>query len=296
MKDAFSTLHPAVNLLYFAAVIAMTMLYMHPVLLAISLAAAAGYVCILKGVRHFARTLIFLVPFLIFMSLLNALFNHAGVTPLFYLSNGNAVTKEALIYGFFASVMFCSVILWFDCFNVIMTSDKLLHLFGRLSPSLSLLLSMALRFVPKFGRKISSIDAARAQIGQGSSDGGIICRIKNSTKVLSVAVTWALESSITAANSMKSRGYGAANRTSFSMYRFSSHDAMVISTCAVLTGTVIACVLSGGIYARFYPSFIVSSIGGVSAIGAAAFALLCFAPHIINAKEAFLWRHSVSAI
>lgn len=121
------------------------MLYMHPVLLIISLTAAAGYVCILKGARHFGKTLIYLVPFLVFMSVLNALFNHAGVTPLFYLSNGNAVTKEALTFGFYASVMFSAVILWFECFNVVMTSDKLLCLFGRLSPSVSLLLSMALR-------------------------------------------------------------------------------------------------------------------------------------------------------
>lgn len=74
--------------------------------------------------------------------------------------------------------MFSAVILWFECFNVVMTSDKLLCLFGRLSPSVSLLLSMALRFVPKFGRKIRSIDAARAQIGQGSAQGGFIRRVK----------------------------------------------------------------------------------------------------------------------
>ena len=197
MNDAFSQLHPAASFVFFAAVITLTMLYMHPVLLIISLTAAAGYVCILKGARHFGKTLIYLVPFLLFMSALNALFNHAGVTPLFYLSNGNAVTKEAL---------------WFECFNVVMTSDKLLCLFGRLSPSVSLLLSMALRFVPKFGRKIRSIDAARAQIGQGSAQGGFIRRVKNSMKVLSVTLTWALESSLTAANSMKSRGYGAARR------------------------------------------------------------------------------------
>ena len=210
MNDAFSHLHPAASFVFFAAVITLTMLYMHPVLLIISLTAAAGYVCILKGARHFGKTLIYLVPFLLFMSALNALFNHAGVTPLFYLSNGNAVTKESLTFGFYASVMFSAVILWFECFNVVMTSDKLLCLFGRLSPSVSLLLSMALRFVPKFGRKIRSIDAARAQIGQGSAQGGFIRRVKNSMKVLSVTLTWALESSLTAANSMKSRGYGSA--------------------------------------------------------------------------------------
>lgn len=83
MNDAFSHLHPAASFVFFAAVITLTMLYMHPVLLIISLTAAAGYVCILKGARHFGKTLIYLVPFLLFMSALNALFNHAGVTPLF---------------------------------------------------------------------------------------------------------------------------------------------------------------------------------------------------------------------
>lgn len=178
MKDAFSSLHPAVSFCFFAAVITLTMLYMHPVLLTVSLTASAGYVCILKGVRHFAKTLLCLVPFVLLMSLINALFNHAGVTPILYLSNGNAITKEALTFGFFASVMFCAVILWFDCFNVIMTSDRLLLLFGRLSPSVSLLISMSLRFVPKLGRKIRSIDAARSQIGRGSAQGGILRRVK----------------------------------------------------------------------------------------------------------------------
>ena len=296
MKDTFSYIHPAVSFAYFAAVITLTMLYMHPVLLAVSLAASASYVCILKGARHFAKTLLYIVPFILLMALINALFNHQGVTPVYYLQNGNAITKEALAFGVLASVMFCAVILWFDCFNVIMTSDKLLFLFGRLSPSVSLLISMSLRFVPKFGRKIRSIDAARAQIGQGSAQGGFIRRVKNSMSVLSIALTWALESSVTAANSMKSRGYGAARRTSFSIYRFDARDAAALAMCALTVGITVACVVSGGIYARYYPSIIISGFGGASALGTAAFALLCFAPHLFDAKEALVWRHSVSAI
>lgn len=296
MKDAFSSLHPAVSFCFFTAVITLTMLYMHPVLLTVSLTASAGYVCILKGVRHFAKTLLCLVPFVLLMSLINALFNHAGVTPILYLSNGNAITKEALTFGFFASVMFCAVILWFDCFNVIMTSDKLLLLFGRLSPSVSLLISMSLRFVPKLGRKIRSIDAARSQIGRGSAQGGILRRVKNSIGVLSVTLTWALESSVTAANSMKSRGYGAARRTSFSIYRFDGRDALTLAVFVLTAGVTVACVVSGGIYARYYPSIIISGFGGVPALGTAAFALLCFAPHLFDAKEALVWRRLRSAI
>ena len=68
---------------FFAAVITLTMLYMHPVLLIISLAAAAGYVRILKGARHFGKNAIYLVPFLLFHVGAQCAFNHAGVTPLF---------------------------------------------------------------------------------------------------------------------------------------------------------------------------------------------------------------------
>ncbi len=296
MNDAFSGLHPAVSFFFFAAVITLTMLYMHPVLLTVSFIASASYVCVLKGARRFLKTLLYLIPFVLLMSLINALFNHAGVTPLFFLSNGNAITKEALTFGFFASLMFCAVILWFDCFNVIMTSDKLLLLFGRLSPSVSLLISMSLRFAPKLGRKIRSIDDARTQIGRGSSQGGFISRVKNSMSVLSITLTWALESSVTASNSMKSRGYGAARRTSFSIYRFDARDALTLSACVLAAGVTVACVLSGGIYARYYPSIIISGFGGVSIIGTAAFSLLCFAPHLFDAKEALVWRRLRSAI
>lgn len=296
MRDAFSGLHPAVGFAYFAAVIVFTMIYMHPWLLLISLLASASYVCILKGVRSFLKTLAYLIPFLLLMSVFNALFNHAGVTPLFYLKNGNAITREALVYGFFASAMFASVILWFSCFNEIMTSDKLLFLFGRLSPSVSLLLSMSLRLVPRFGDKIRSIAASRAQIGLGSSEGSFIHRLKCSARILSVAVSWALEGSIISADSMKSRGYGAARRTSFSVYCFDSRDGAALTAGLILCTAVIFAVASGSIYARFYPSVILSGGSAVSILGTAAFAALCFAPHLFDLKEAYVWRHSVSAI
>ena len=150
--------------------------------------------------------------------------------------------------------------------------------------------------VPKFGRKIRSIDAARAQIGQGSAQGGFIRRVKNSMKVLSVTLTWALESSLTAANSMKSRGYGAARRTSFSLYRFTARDAVTMVLCAFAVGVTAACVVSGGIYARYFPSVIISGFGGIPALGMAAFALLCFLPQLFDAKEALVWRRLRSAI
>lgn len=296
MKNAFYGIHPAVGFCWFAAVLVLTMLYMHPVLLAVSLIASASYMCMLRGIRKFLKTLCVLIPLLILISLFNALFNHAGVTALWYMPNGNAVTYEALVYGFFASLMFAAVILWFGCFNEIMTSDKLLYLFSRLSPSLSLLLSMSLRLVPRFAEKLRGIASARAQIGMGTSDGSMKHRISCGMKVLSVCLGWALDGSVTTANSMKSRGYGSAKRTSFSIYRFDARDAATAALLALTLAVTIICVARGSIYAGYYPSFVMSGAEPAALLGEAAFALMCFIPHLADAKEACAWRRSVSAI
>ena len=109
MNDSFSALHPALTFCYFAAVLLLTMLVLHPVFLALSLLGALGYCAVLRGWRSLGRTLGWLVPFLVLMAALNALFNHAGVTMLFYLPNGNPVTREALCYGAAAAAMFAAV-------------------------------------------------------------------------------------------------------------------------------------------------------------------------------------------
>ena len=145
MTDSFSALHPALTFCYFAAVLLLTMFVLHPVFLALSLLGALGYCALLRGWRSLGRTLGRLVPFLVLMAALNALFTHAGVTMLFYLPNGNPVTREALCYGAAAAAMFAAVILWFQCCNAVMTADKYLYVFGSVLPSASLLLSMALQ-------------------------------------------------------------------------------------------------------------------------------------------------------
>lgn len=69
---------------------------------------------------------------------------------LFYLKTG-PVTLEAIVYGLvLASMLFISI-LWFSCYNKVMTTDKFVYLFGRVIPALSLVLSMVFRFVPRFG-------------------------------------------------------------------------------------------------------------------------------------------------
>lgn len=89
-----------------------------------------------------------------------------------------------------------------------MTSDKFIYLFGRIIPSLSLILSMTFRFVPKFKEQVQEVSNAQKSMGRDSSEGSVFARVKNSIRILSAVITWSLENAIDTSDSMKSRGYG----------------------------------------------------------------------------------------
>ena len=65
MGDAFSRYHPLVNFLFFALVLAYSMVLMHPVCLAVSLTGALVYAGELGGRRALAGHLKFALPVLL---------------------------------------------------------------------------------------------------------------------------------------------------------------------------------------------------------------------------------------
>ena len=162
---AFLACHPAVNLLYFVLVLTFSMFFLHPLCLAVSLCAALWCAAQLNGGTAVRRTARWLAPSALLATLVNLAFNHQGATILAYLPSGNPLTLESIAYGFAAAAMLAAVVLWFSCWNTVMTSDKLMHLFGRVVPALSLLLSMTLRFVPRFQAKLREVTAARRGMG-----------------------------------------------------------------------------------------------------------------------------------
>ncbi|MEG1317233.1 MAG: energy-coupling factor transporter transmembrane protein EcfT, partial [Oscillospiraceae bacterium] len=85
MKDAFSAYHPAVNFLYFGLVLLFSMCFMHPLCLMISLTAAFSWSVYLNGKRAVRFNLLFLLPAMLVMALVNPVFCHEGVTILAYL-------------------------------------------------------------------------------------------------------------------------------------------------------------------------------------------------------------------
>lgn len=113
-----------------------------------------------------------------------------------------------------------AVILWLCCIFELITADKVVYLFGRISPGLSLFLSILLRAVPRIGVRAGQIEISREGIGRGIRQGNLWQRARNLCALISILLTWTMEDFVESASSMKSRGSALKGRTAYSIYRF----------------------------------------------------------------------------
>lgn len=294
--NEFKTYHPIVNFIYFVFVIGFSCIFLHPVCLCISLVSGFTYSVMLKGKNAIKTNLIYIIPTLIVMSLLNPVFNHEGVTIIGYLPSGNPLTAESIVYGLCAAIMIVSVICHFSCYNEVMTSDKFIYLFGKIIPAMSLIISMTLRFVPKFTNQLKVVTNAQKCMGRDASCGSILRRAKNGINILSVMTTWSLENAIETADSMKSRGYGMPGRTAFSIFTFDKRDKKALLCILILGIYTLLGNLMGKIYFKFFPSIKAADISPFGISVFLAYLMLCIFPVIIEFWEVRKWKSLKSKI
>ena len=290
MKDMFSGCHPLLNFGFFVIVMVFTMCFLQPFYLGVAFLAAFCYSIYLNGVRGLKFNFMVALPMLILATVLNPLFVHEGATILTYFWNGNPLTLESILYGLASAVMFVSLILWFSCYNAIMTSDKFIYLFGRVIPAISLVFSMVLRFVPNFKAQLKIISNGQKCIGRDLHQGTRRQRIYNGFRILSILVTWALENGIETADSMRSRGYGLPERTSYSFFRFDTRDKILsIAILAMLVITFIP-VVTGDVYIYYYPMVQMNDYTVWAVLDYIVFGFLCFLPLLLDVVEDVKWH------
>ena len=290
MNDTFSSYHPILNFGFFIIVMAFTMLFLQPVYLGISLAAAFCYSIYLNGKKGLLFNLALALPMIILGTLFNPLFNHQGATILWYFPSGNPLTLEAIYFGLASATMIASVIVWFSCYNAIMTSDKFIYLFGRLIPSISLIFSMVLRLVPKFKNQAKVIINGQKCIGRDPMNGNLKQRLQNGTRIISILTTWALENGIETADSMRARGYGLKGRTSFSTFRFDTRDKIAAVIMMLMLVIVFVPIATGNVYINYYPLVIMNETTAGAVMNYIAFGILCFMPLVLDLVEDIKWR------
>jgi len=270
----FERCHPAVNLIYFAAVVAAMITFQHPVFLAVSFLCAIAF----KKKRGGWKALMFnlcLLPLIAAFALYYSSYTHFGMTVLQQNFVGNNMTLESLVYGIVLGISVAGVCIWFSCVYSVFTTDKVVYLFGKVSPRLSLFLAILLRMVPRIKKEAKRINMAQQGIGKGVNQGSFFARLHNGIRIFSMLITWTIDSLTVSSESMRSRGSNLRGRKAFSIYRFDNRDRIfVIGLFLCLTLTMMA-VLLGQTDMVYDPKIIWTDVSPILCIG---YAVLCLMP------------------
>lgn len=290
----FAALHPVTLFVYYLLLLVFGMTLTHPVFVCLSVCLTGASFVLLKKSGAVKTLFSLLIPLSFLAALINPLFSHAGQTILAYFPSGNALTLESILYGLNAAGSFFTALAACFCVSVVMTDDKWIALFGRFAPSVSLLLSMTFRFVPRFQKEAYQL--AQTQKSFVPTRKVPFARLKNALHTFSALVTKTLENALFTADSMKARGYGLPGRTAFSLFSFHKQDVIVLASTLLLASYVALGALSGQIAFRFYPNVRASALTPYSLRVFCAYALFCALPCMIEGKELLRWKYFVSRI
>lgn len=277
-KGLFPTYHPAVCMLYFVAAIVFAFCSMQPGYVVTTAVMACAYLVYLAGWRRLGRVLVVFAPLVILVALLNSLFNTAGSTVV-WKAGPLQLTVEGMAYGLMIGLMLLAVLTWFGCYNEVMTEDKFTYLFGRVAPTISLVISMISRWVPTMAHRGRVIyDSQEALIGgksvpsgeDGDGDDAGRARsprrrrredkaarqgvVRRATRLASVLVGLGLEDSIQTSDSMRARGWGLARRTSYASYPWHAREYVVLVFLLVMIVLNAALLFPATAQFAYYPT------------------------------------------
>lgn len=293
MKSLGSS-HPLVASVYFLSVILIAVFIWNPVIQLITIICGIAYSVILTSPRACLSSLKLYIPMFLLITAINPLFSKEGETVLFFL-NDSPITLEAFFYGAAIASAVIGVAFICKCMNEVITEDKLIYLFAKNFPRLSLALSSSLRFIPLLKRQARQISRAQRGVGLYSSN-SYTDKAGAAAAVFSVVITRGLEGALDASASMNARGYGTKKRSSFTIFRFTYRDALFLLFITVLIGILLTSIALGYADFNYYPVISSPDTSAPALIMYAAYFILAFLPIIIELKEYIKWKSCVSKI
>src|SRR5690625_3800120 len=291
---SFASFHPIFLFVYYMSVISVTMFLIHPIILMISLFGSILFFAFITPLKSFWRDIGFYSLVFLLIAITNPIFVHKGETILFFL-NDNPVTFEAIIYGVFISMMLIAIIFWSKAYSIVMTSDKFVYLFGKAIPKLSLVISIALKFVPSFKYQIKKVQSTQKTLGLYTSD-SVTDRIVSGIRTFNSMISWSLEHAIEQEDAMKAKVYGLKGRTNVSLMKWNKRDSMTLIVILLLFFSVMFVNGMGGYQFSYYPTL--SEWNGMENVIGKHIIIMClvFLPSLIEIKENLQWKYAKSKI
>lgn len=287
-----TTIHPAVYVLYYFILIIFAFLYNDPYYL-VSFLILISVLIALQGISQEFKSIIkFFIPMSILIIILNPLTSHVGTTQIYIVGNFS-ITMEALVYGILMSVSLLIILLVFSSYNRAVSYQEMLYLFSKRFPHISMVIIMALRFVPLLSYRLSEVNKVSKFNEKKTTDGkgeSRIEKIKKTANMLAVVVSWSLEESMLTAKSMKARGYGIKRRTNYLSYKIQRIDYIFFLFMGIIVMISIFGLLEGYGRIEVYPTINFNISENVLSIYYLAFLFLLSPIIYLELRERMLWH------
>ena len=273
--NEFARYHAIVNAVYFISLLVICVIVIDPVIYGITFLVLSIFM--LRGNRQ-----VFFMSSVLMLSalLMNPLFNHRGVTVLFYLGNWS-ITGESVFFGFCMSLFLGAVFYIFSWSNRVISGDKWIAIFGGISTRLALLFSMSLELVPRLRQDYNAILFSRKSLEDD----------QKGTQIVSGLIGNALEDSIDRSDSMKARGYYVEGRRTSILQPISRGDIIFLITEVII---IFLCIMEMN-YLQVRPEFFPKVTlweKGVPVSFYITYLILLLLPWLDEGKEALRWKIS----
>lgn len=142
-----TSIHPGVYLLYYFIMVLFAFIFSDPYFVVTFLVLLLVLIA-LQGVSSELKNILkFYIPLSILILILNPLLNRTGAHKI-YLWSKFFVTYEAIAYGVIMTLALLIVILVFSSYNRSVSYQEMLYIFSKKLPIISMIIVMALRFIP----------------------------------------------------------------------------------------------------------------------------------------------------
>lgn len=291
MNEGFGirSLHPIVILIYYAGGITFGMLLFHPLILLAGWGAAVIINLHLDGGREWRRWSLPMLVGVILIIVMNPILSHRGRTVLYYLGD-IPITLESVIYGCTLAISMLNLLTFFVTYRLVMTEQKFLFLFTRVSPKAALVAMMAMGLVPRLRRRLQELMLIQRIRGITVLEGSLAQRAKSGTRLVGTLLSWTLEDALQTADSMQARGYGTGMRSAYLGFDFRKRDGLMVGGFIICAILLLGAWGSGHGFMAIYPrlgSFALSEGDGLALSAYIAFLLL---PLGMEWRDRRAWR------
>lgn len=300
-RTSFSRLHPLATVVLFGCEAVLAAFSFQPFCALITFMAAELCTAQLFDVKHAVKQLIWYVPIIILMTVINPFFSASGSTVLYSFGH-TQLYVESLVYGTTSGLVLVSTLSWLECLFAVVSPLELLQRSSIRFPGLQLVLSLSMQLMPQLlldlttSRQIQSANTAAqacdfdSQTHQQRHHLDARKAIMQSVATINAVCMSALEKSMSTFQSIVSRGWGmGVHRSRWNTEILDAYDTVALLVFT-LTGVLAAVSLHILVQAwQFYPTMPELQMS-FWYVGLVVFAVL---PVIFVRVDNVLWEQSV---